>query len=312
MPRMFRRWFSVMLLLTSAMTFAQKPNLAGDYSGMLGPYHIKLHLIAAHDGTLSGTVDSPDQGLSGVPCSDLHLNGQAFSFTVPIVHGTWVGVVSGDGSSLTGIWSQGSAMPLNFTRGTASATVTNPGEMSGAAGTAAAKPASPAASGPQCPATSSANYWDGSSWKPMTYAVTQRAERGFSIRESMKNPFNNQRGVTNIIRFKDVAAPVTLGPSPRFCFPTSVNISPQFTIGTVDVKKDYREIEVTRSDRNPDSWIPSKRTLEVDIKRVSDTAVEVTPKAPLEAGQYVLSSSPLGGATAAPGSTYDFGVEKNK
>ena len=39
------------------VTFSQQ---TPDYAGMLGPLHVKLHLTTARDGTLSGTVDSPD------------------------------------------------------------------------------------------------------------------------------------------------------------------------------------------------------------------------------------------------------------
>jgi hypothetical protein len=110
-------------LLITVLGFAQqKPDLTGDYAGSLGPFHIKLHLIAARDGTLSGTVDSPDQNLFAVPCADFHVNGQALSFTVPMVNGTWAGLISGDGTSLSGMWNQGSPMPLNFTRSAAANT----------------------------------------------------------------------------------------------------------------------------------------------------------------------------------------------
>jgi hypothetical protein len=54
--------------------------------------------------------------MSGVKCADFHVNGQALSFTVPTVNGTWTGLIGNDGSSLTGIWSQGTPTPLNLTR----------------------------------------------------------------------------------------------------------------------------------------------------------------------------------------------------
>jgi hypothetical protein len=117
-------------LLTSALIFlcllpcaiAQNPEskeklrFAGDYAGFSKPFHVKLHIVAANDGTLSGTVDSPDQGLTGLPCANIHTDGQAINFTVPMVHGTWTGLLSADGSSLSGTWSQGNPTPLNFTR----------------------------------------------------------------------------------------------------------------------------------------------------------------------------------------------------
>jgi hypothetical protein len=106
-------------LLAAALTFAQqKPEFAGDYAGILGPYHVKLHLTGSGS-ALAGTVDSPDQGMSGLQCTDVHVNGLSLSFNVPMVSGTWTGFLSADGNSLSGMWSQGTPMPLNLSRITA-------------------------------------------------------------------------------------------------------------------------------------------------------------------------------------------------
>ena len=103
-------------LMSSAAYAQQKPNFAGDYAGMLGPLHVKVHVMAASDGKLSCTVDSPDQGMVGLPCADFQVNGQAVSFRVPSVGGTYSGLYSSDGSSVSGMWSQGTPTPLTVTR----------------------------------------------------------------------------------------------------------------------------------------------------------------------------------------------------
>jgi hypothetical protein len=73
-------------LVSSNLAFAQSAsNFAGDYAGMLGPLHVKLHLTTSHDGTLSCTVDSPDQNMVGLACADVHVSGQSLSYTVPTV-----------------------------------------------------------------------------------------------------------------------------------------------------------------------------------------------------------------------------------
>jgi len=92
------------------------PNVAGDFAGMLGSLHLQLHLQVGANGDLSGSLDSLDQGSMGIPCADFHLDGQAFTFTVPAVHGSWKGTVSSDGSTLSGTWDQGSPLMLNFVR----------------------------------------------------------------------------------------------------------------------------------------------------------------------------------------------------
>ncbi len=91
-------------------------SLAGDYSGRLSSLHLKLHLKAAPDGSLSGTLDSPDQGANGIPCAEFHFDGSSLSFTVPSVHGSWTGKISADGRTLSGTWNQGSPLPLDFSR----------------------------------------------------------------------------------------------------------------------------------------------------------------------------------------------------
>jgi len=111
--------FSLLLLLTFtavSLPAQQKPSVAGDYTGMLGPLHLKLHLKVDATGTITGTLDSTDQGALGIRCADFHLDTQAFSFSVPDVHGTWKGTVTAVG--LEGAWDQGVPQPLSFLRDT--------------------------------------------------------------------------------------------------------------------------------------------------------------------------------------------------
>jgi hypothetical protein len=63
-------------------------------------------------------MDSPDQGANGLACADFKVQGEALSFSVPIVHGTWKGTVSADAKTLMGTWDQGNPTPLVFTRDT--------------------------------------------------------------------------------------------------------------------------------------------------------------------------------------------------
>src|SRR5579863_3857912 len=86
---------------------AQTPKLAGDYTGVLGPIRLKLHLKLSASGDTEGTLDSPDQGAIGLPCANFHFQEKSLSFEVPSAHGKWHGTVSDDGSTLTGSWSQG-------------------------------------------------------------------------------------------------------------------------------------------------------------------------------------------------------------
>ena len=90
--------FFVCNLLVANMTGqTTSPVVAGDYAGVLGPLHLVLHLQRDAAGKLSGSLDSPDQGALGIPCSDFVLSGAQFSFNVPAVHGAYSGTVSADG-----------------------------------------------------------------------------------------------------------------------------------------------------------------------------------------------------------------------
>jgi hypothetical protein len=139
-PRFFSHriaTFSVLaaVVMMSCVAFAQaKPDFAGEYAGMLGPLRVKLHMTAASAGAFACTVDSPDQNMVGLACADVHVNGQSLSYTVPAVQGTYTGLLSGDGSSLTGVWSQGTPTPLTLNRVTA-ATAANAARSAPAAPT---------------------------------------------------------------------------------------------------------------------------------------------------------------------------------
>lgn len=117
----------VLLLATifSGVSVAQaqtKSNLSGTYSGTIAnTLPLRLHLTAAADRSLSGTLDSPNQGVTGMKCDNFQLDGHNLSFSIPDVHGTWKGTVTDDGATLAGTWTQGNSIPLTFTRDTFSA-----------------------------------------------------------------------------------------------------------------------------------------------------------------------------------------------
>jgi len=89
----------------------------GNFSGTLaGQLPLKLHIVAAPDGSLSGTIDSPNQGAIGLACGDFLLEGETLSFKVPSVSGSWTGKIADGGATLQGTWTQGAPLPLTFTR----------------------------------------------------------------------------------------------------------------------------------------------------------------------------------------------------
>ncbi len=111
---------SFVALLLASPTFAQPPEMAGDWQGTLragaAEMRLVLHVTRAADGVLAATMDSPDQGVRGLPVSALTLKDGRLSFKVENVRGTYEGTLSPSGSEVTGTWSQGQPFPLTFAR----------------------------------------------------------------------------------------------------------------------------------------------------------------------------------------------------
>ena len=108
---------ALLVLVPSPVSAQQIPMIAGDYTGTLGPLHIRLHLKQSAAGRLTGTLDSPDRGAMGIHCARFQVDGQSVTFAVPAVGAIWKGTLATDGT-LTGTWDQGRSLPLNFARET--------------------------------------------------------------------------------------------------------------------------------------------------------------------------------------------------
>ena len=77
-----------------------------------------MHIAAAPDGALTATLDSPDQGMFGVPVTSAAMMNSKLTLTVDSLpmHPTYEGTVKPDGSGIDGTWTQGQRYTLNFTR----------------------------------------------------------------------------------------------------------------------------------------------------------------------------------------------------
>ena len=115
------------ILLISAFfltaTLANAQEVTGDWQGTLntgmGELRLVLHISKAADGSLKATLDSPDQNSNGIPVTSASLKDSKLNLTLDIIHGTYEGTVAGDGKTISGTWSQGKALPLDFKRATA-------------------------------------------------------------------------------------------------------------------------------------------------------------------------------------------------
>jgi uncharacterized protein len=107
-------------LLFAGSVAALAQNIVGEWQGTLkaGPAELRLvlHITKASDGSLQATMDSIDQGANGIPITTISLKGSQLHFTSDAVHGTYEGKLNGDSTAITGTWSQGQPLPLDFKR----------------------------------------------------------------------------------------------------------------------------------------------------------------------------------------------------
>ncbi|UCD23059.1 MAG: hypothetical protein JSW51_08295, partial [Gemmatimonadota bacterium] len=74
---------------------------------------IVFHITAGEDGTLTATMDSPDQGATGIPVSEVTLTDGHVKLVSAAVGGEFEGDLSADGSQIVGEWRQsGASLPL--------------------------------------------------------------------------------------------------------------------------------------------------------------------------------------------------------
>lgn len=99
--------------------FAQKKDLSGSWLGKLKlPNGIQLTVvfnIQSSDGKFSATLDSPDQGVKGIPCGEVMIVSDSISIDVPAIVGSYKGKINLEAKTISGIWSQsGSSFELDL------------------------------------------------------------------------------------------------------------------------------------------------------------------------------------------------------
>src|SRR5271155_444970 len=101
--------------ITPALTLAQDPPpIIGDWSGTLNPgaqpkKRIVVHISAAQDGSLSGTIDYPDQDTSGIQMTAITFKAHALHFESSSIPAIYDGTMDQRHSLITGTWKQGVA-----------------------------------------------------------------------------------------------------------------------------------------------------------------------------------------------------------
>jgi hypothetical protein len=125
-------WIAALLALTGSALNAQ--DVAGDWLGTLkaGPLEIRvaLHISKAADGGLQGTMDVIDQGVSAIPVAPITFTDSKLKFNVARLNADYEGSANADRSVITGNFTQGQAVPLEFRRGVAAKVEHKPGKPS--------------------------------------------------------------------------------------------------------------------------------------------------------------------------------------
>lgn len=100
---------------------ATAPAVVGDWQGALstgnGSLRVVVHISQDKDGKLTATMDSPDQGATGIAISSITYQDPDLHFAIERFGCTYEGKMSKDKSEITGVWKQGAAsLPLSFKR----------------------------------------------------------------------------------------------------------------------------------------------------------------------------------------------------
>ena len=116
--------FVIVLALVALMPWtlpvqAQSPSaVVGSWQGQLEAGGMELRVvfhIEQDADSLTATMDSPDQGATGIPIEAAHVHGDTLTLDVPAINGGYTGTLM-DAETIEGTWTQsGQSFPLTLT-----------------------------------------------------------------------------------------------------------------------------------------------------------------------------------------------------
>jgi hypothetical protein len=101
----------------AAAEAARKPESVWEGTLNAGPSSLRLvvRVFKEDDGSLTGKLDSPDQGATGIAIPSLTLTDTKFSFELPALNGAFQGTLNQEKTEAVGEWSQmGNTFPLTL------------------------------------------------------------------------------------------------------------------------------------------------------------------------------------------------------
>ena len=108
-------------------------SIAGSWQGTLEFGNTKLrivfHVTESDSNRISGEMDSPDQGATGIPIRKVTVSGNSIVFDIASIGGLFEGILSDGKQSLEGNWKQnGVVLPLRLNKTTVSIVLKRPQE----------------------------------------------------------------------------------------------------------------------------------------------------------------------------------------
>ena len=94
------------------LTAQDAPPVVGEWTGTLNPggqpkKHVVVHISAEQDGSLRGTIDYPDQDVSGVQITTITYSKSTLHFESTPGLCAYDGTMDKDSSRITGVWKRG-------------------------------------------------------------------------------------------------------------------------------------------------------------------------------------------------------------
>jgi hypothetical protein len=108
--------------ITPTVIAADPSPIIGNWEGTLDPgarpkKRIVVHITEGQDGILSGTIDYPDESVSGLLITAINYKEPALHFESSSGQVSYDGTMNKENSEIAGTWKQGAApLPLTLTR----------------------------------------------------------------------------------------------------------------------------------------------------------------------------------------------------
>jgi hypothetical protein len=108
-------------LALGATTTAPASPAVGEWNAKIetgnGSARLVVHIAQAADGKLTATLDSPDQGATGITIDSITYKDPDLSFAIETIGSTYAGKMNKESSEITGEWKQsGMTLPLVLKR----------------------------------------------------------------------------------------------------------------------------------------------------------------------------------------------------